>query len=407
MKLPDKPGNGWMTLFTACAVLVLARGAELRGHSAEPPAETKSRPKQFAIVYNHGYAGDHLPTDPAQFEALVKSARSAHFNVILCQYEPWRAEICKKHDMKIFVDLLVPAQHIYKTPEAAKKLCESLKDNDTIYGYHLWSDNITDATAAGRTRDVKNVHEWDPNHPAYIGTAGMTRVTRVEGMDLFGYYDFHWKRGGHWAHLQKAMSVAQGKQIGFLRYDDATSGKIGAGNPNRVGYTYATSVPFGLKGFIYHYTGGITDKKTFALDALGEDLKKVNARFAAVGDELMKIGVPTAVYSTPITKSEKNDVVPAAVPGGLSAIPKDNWFQITAGEVLVGTFTDAEKRDVLVLACHNPYASQEVKLAIGAKTMGAEYFDRAVKKWTPLRADAQTVTFKVEDHGVELVRVTR
>ena len=374
-------------------------------HAAEP--ESKRQPKQFAIVYNHGYAGDNLPTDKEQFESLVKSAKSAHFNVILCQYEPWRAEICKKHGMLIFVDLLVPAHHVYKAPDVAKKLCESLKDNDTVYGYHLWSDNITDATVAGRTRDVKNVHEWDPNHLAYIGTTYMNRVNRVEGMDVFGYYDFHWKRGGHWGHLDKAMATAQAKKIGFLRYDDATSGIVGKGNPNRVGYTYATSVPFGLKGYIYHYAGGITDKKTFALDPLGEDLKKVNERFAAVGDELMKIGVPSAVYSTTITKTAKNDAVPAAVPGGLKEVPKENWFQITAGEVLVGAFADDLKRDVLVFACHNPYETQEVKLVIDAKVKSVEFFDRSAKKWVALKPDAKTVTFKVEDHGVELVRVTR
>ncbi len=370
--------------------------------------DTKRQPKPFAIIYNHGYAGDNLPTDKDEFEALVKSAKSAHFNVILCQYEPWRAEICKKHGMLIFVDLLTPKHHVYKAPDDAKELCESLKDNDVVYGYHLWSDNITDATLAGRTRDVKNVHEWDPNHTAYIGTTNMNRINRVEGMDIFGYYDFHWKRGGHWNHLSKAMATAQAKKIGFLRYDDATSGVVGKGNVNRVGYTFATSVPFGLKGIFYHYAGGVTDKKTFALDALGEDLKKVNTRFAAVGGELMKIGVPSAVFSTPITKNEKNDpVTPAAVPAGLNAIPKDHWFQITSGEVLVGTFADEKKRDVLVFACHNPYESQDVKLFIDAGVKDVEFFDRTAKKWVTLKLGNKTTAFKVEDHGVELVRVTR
>ncbi len=374
--------------------------------AAEPDA--KRQPKVFAIVYNHGYAGDNLPTDKDQFESLVKSTKAAHFNVILCQYEPWRAEVCKKHGMLIFVDLLVGPHHVYKNAEAAKKLCESLKDNDTIYGYHLWSDNITDATVAGRTRDVKNVHEWDPNHMAYVGTTYMNRVSRVEGMDTFGYYDFHWKRGGHWGHLDKAMGTAQAKKIGFLRYDDATSGIVGKGNPNRVGYTYATSVPFGLKGIFYHFAADITDKKTFALTALGEDLKKVNARFAAVGDELMKIGVPSAVYSTAITKSAKNDPVnPAAVPAGLKETPKDHWFQIASGEVLVGQFADADKRDVLVFANHNPYESQDVKLSFGAAPKSVEFFDRAAKKWTAIKLDGKTAALKVEDHGIELVRVTR
>jgi hypothetical protein len=369
--------------------------------------EPKRKPSRFAIVYNQGYGGDHLPTDRDQFEALVKIAKEAHFNVILCQYEPWRAEICKKHGVQIFVDLLAPAHHVYKAPDAAKKLCESLKDSDVVYGYHLWSDNITDATLAGRTRDVKNVHEWDPNHPAYVGTTNMNRVNRVEGMDVFGYYDFHWKRGGHWGHLTKAAATARSKNFPFLRYDDATSGVVGKGNANRVGYTFATSIPFGLKGYVYHYAGGVIDKKTFALDALGEDVKKVNARFASVGDELMKIGAPSAVYSTPITKTAKNDPVPAAVPAGLTPIPGDHWFRLTAGEVLVGQFADAAKRDVLVFACHNPYESQDVKLELPRGAETAEAFDAAARKWVPLKPGAGKYEFKVEDYGVTLVRFAR
>jgi len=376
----------------------LALFALLFGSTPAPGAE----PKTFALIYNHGYSGDNLPTDKDQFEALAKSAKAAHFNVILCQYEPWRAEICKKHGLLIFVDLLVPAHHVYKNPEAAKKLCQSLKGNETVYGYHIWSDNITDATVPGRTRDAKSVHEWDDTHPVYVGTTYMNRVNRVEGYDLFGYYDFHWKRGGHWDHLNKAMATAQAKKLGFLRYDDAVSGLVGKGNPNRVGYTFATSVPFGLKGIFYHFSADIVDKKTFALTTLGEDLKKVNARFAAVGDELMKIGAPTAVYSTALTRTAKNDPVPAAVPAGLKEVPKEHWFRVARGEVLVGQFADADKRDVLVFANHNPYESQQVELKFAAEPKAIEFFDRAARKWAPLKG-----ALSVEDHGVELVRVTR
>lgn len=371
--------------------------------AADP--EPNRQPARFAVVYNQGYAGDNLPADKDEFEKLVTVAKEANFNVILGQYSVDRAAVCKKHGVQLFVDLLVPDHHVYKAPDAAKKLCESLKGDATVYGYHLWSDNITDATVAGRTRDVTSAHEWDDTHPAYVGTTNMNRVNRVEGYDLFGYYDFHWKRGGHWDHLTKAMATAQGRKVGFLRYDDPAPGVVGKGNPNRVGYTFATSVPFGLKGYIYHFAGDVIDKKTHKLTALGEDLKKVNTRIAAVGDEVMKLGVPTAVYSTSITKTEKNEATKAMVPGGLKEVPKEHWFQIAAGEVLVGQFADDMKRDVLVFACHNPYESQIVKLTADAK--GVELFDRAAGKWVALKPDGKAVTFKVEDYGVELVRVTR
>lgn len=365
----------------------------------------KRQPRRFAIIFNKGYAGDHLPKDLGAFEMVVKTVKDANFNVILCAYDERRAAICKKHDMQIFVDLLVGEHHVYKNTDACKKLCESLRNDPTIYGYHLWSDNIA-GTAAGRTRDVKNVQEWDGTHPAYIGSYRMSKVSSVQGMDLFGYYDFHWTRGGHWGHLNNAFNITKARQVGFLRYDDAKPGVVGKGNPNRAGYTIATSIPFGLKGYMYHYAGGIVDANQ-ELDALGKDVKKVNAKFASVGGELMKLGHPTAVYSTPITIDAKNHkLAAAAIPGGLTPIPKDSWFEVKSGEVLIGVCKNAAKHDVLILACHNPYQSQEVTLQLKSAKK-AEFYDRAKGVWKALAIAEGQTRVTVEDYAVELVRIER
>jgi len=251
-------------------------------------------PSRFAIIFSMGYVKDALPRDATGFERVVKAVKDAHFNVILCSHTAERAAICKKHGMLMFVDLLAKEHHVYMNPDGCRKLCASLRDNPGIYGYHLWSDNIA-GTAPGRSRDVKNVQEWDGTHPAYVGCYKMSKMSAVQGMDLFGYYDFHWKRGGHWANLTRASHLARERKVPFLRYDDARAGIVGKGNPNRVGYTIATSIPFGLRGYMFHYAGGVVDSRTGQLDALGEDLKKVNARFASIGAELMKLDVPSAV----------------------------------------------------------------------------------------------------------------
>ncbi len=393
------------TLIVICAALGLGVGLTPLGETAIAQEKESRQPKRFAIIFNKGYAGDHLPKDLGEFEKLVKTVKAAHFNVILCAYDEQRAAICKKHDMQIFVDLLVGDHHVYKNPDACKKLCEKLKNEPTVYGYHLWSDNIA-GTAAGRSRDVKNVQEWDGTHPAYIGSYRMSKVSGVVGMDLFGYYDFHWTRGGHWQYLNSAFNVTKARQVGFLRYDAANPGLVGKGNPNRAGYTVATSIPFGLRGYMYHYAGGIVDAN-LQLDALGKDVQKVNAKFASVGAELMKLGHPTAVYSTPITIDAKNQKLDAAtIPGGLPALPKDSWFEVKAGEVLIGLCRDNANRDVLILACHNPYQAQAVTLQLKTAKK-AEVFDRAQGVWKSLPiADRQT-RVTVEDYAVELVRIER
>ena len=78
-----------------------------------------------------------------------------------------------------------------------------------------------------------------------------------------------------------------------------------------------------------------------------------------------------------------------------------------AGEVLIGTCKDGGKRDVLILACHNPYQSQNVTLEFKAGAKKAEWYDRKKGAWQALPiADGQT-RVTVEDYAVELVRVER
>lgn len=230
-----------MLAIAMTAMFVAAPSARAQDDKGKRP------PGRFAIIFNMGYAGDPLPKEPEEFEKLVKAVKEANFNVILCGYDAKRAAICKKHDVQIFVDLLGEKHHVYKNVEECKKLCESLRKDPTIYGYHLWSDNIA-GTGPGRSRDVKNVQEWDGTHPAYIGSYRLSKMSTVQGMDLFGYYDFHWKRGGHWGHLSQALNLTKARHVPFLRYDDASPGVVGKGNPNRAGYSIATSIPFGLKG---------------------------------------------------------------------------------------------------------------------------------------------------------------
>lgn len=392
----------WMKA-VACSLLLASASSALRGGEGDGPR----RPERFAIIFNRGYAGDHLPAEPAAFERLIRGIREAHFNTVLCKYEDWRARICKEHGVRIFVDLLAPGHHVYKEVDGARKLCESLRGDDVVYAYHIWSDNIGE-TYPGRSRDAKNVREWDPTHPVYVGTYRMSRVERVEGLDLLGYYDFHWSRGGHWGNLSKAWGVAKAKDALFLRYCDAAPGRVGVGNSDRVGYTIATSIPFGLKGYLFHYAGGVVDDATGALDALGRDLQAVNARFAAIGEEILALGNPTAVYSTPVTRTEKDRPVDGdpVVPGGLAPLPADHWFRVAGGEVVLGLFEGPEGSHVLAVASQDAHAPQTVALEF-ASPVRIRLFDRARKRWSPSGSAREEVSFRVEEGATELVRIER
>jgi hypothetical protein len=393
----------------ACALLVAA-SLVVSLHAQEPADKpAPRRPDQFAIIFIMGYAGDAFPQDKAQFETLIESVKAAGYNTVLCKYEDWRAEICRKHGIKIMVDLLVPEHHVYKNVEAAKTLCEQLKDSDVIYGYHLWSDEIG-GIAPGRVRDAANVRQWDPKHPTYVGSRNARGLESVTDADLIGYYDFHWRRGGHFRHLSRASAAAKQHDSRLLEYCQGDPGLVGKGNYNRVLYTISTSIAFGLKGYMFHYTGAELDTKTWKWQPLGDDLARVNAEVAPLGPELMKLGNPSAVYSTPITRTEKNDPVEGDKPiphPEIAAVPADFFLQVAGGEAILGVFQDDAKRDAIVFANNNAYEPQAMKLQFASPPKKVELFDRKAAKWSEVPLKDNVAEFALPPAAAELVRVER
>ena len=87
----------------------------------------------------------------------------------------------------------------------------------------------------------------------------------------------------------------------------------------------------------------------------------IGACATPLGPEMMKLGRPTAVYSTTITKSNENKPLPKAVmPRGLEkrAFPKDFWIHPASGEFLMGVFKDDQGRDAVFIANQNSQAPQ-------------------------------------------------
>ncbi|MCH7726073.1 MAG: hypothetical protein IH991_06275 [Planctomycetes bacterium] len=372
------------------------------------PEEKKQRSlKQFSMIFNYGYAGDNFPQDADQFEKVVVGVKKANYNAILCRYEDWRAEICKKYGIKILADLLVGDHHVYKSLEGCKTLCEKLRGKDVVLGYHLWSDRVG-SRVAGRVRDSNNVHGWDPTHLTYVGTYRVGGNSGLTGVDVHGYYDKHVERGGHFPHLTRAWAASQKIGSPFFRYI-FYGGQYGR-RPNRTSYTVATSIAFGLKGYLPHYIGGTINKATGELDVYGKMFKVINGAYTKVGPELIRIGIPKVVYSTQITMSwRKHDAAngnpdPAAV--GLKAVPADYWVQVEQGDSVFGVFDYDKDSQAIWFANHNAYNSQEMNVAfVGAKKVSL--FDRATGEWKDLAMKNGTVSFTIPGSLGELVRVAR
>jgi len=368
------------------------------------------RPAEFFSIFNFGYGGDDFPEDPALFEMIVAKVRGeGGFNAVLCGWRDEREAICRRHGLKIMVDLLAAKHHVYKAPAEAEALLRKLRGNDVVMGYHLWSDRIGD-TGAGRIRDIRNCNAWDPTHPAYAATYKTGEMAAVAQADIFGWYDFHWKRSGwnrHFNALQTALPLALENDSVFYSLLSTDSGQPGKGNYNRSLWSANQGIAFGMKGVLWFIGMRQMDKATGEWTEIGRDINKVNARIMPLAEELPKLGLPTAVYATPLTRNANNEDI-AGGPRMLgelagNAFPADFWIQPAAGEFTLGLFRDAAGRDAVYVASMNAYAEQQVALRL-AKPLKTSIFDRAAKAWVPLPVTAGQVRMRLGPGEGELVR---
>jgi hypothetical protein len=377
---------------------------------AEAKAKTQRRPAEFFSIFQFGYGGDDFPADAALFEQIVqKVAEEGQFNAILCAYSDDRAEICRKHGLKMMVDLLSSEYHVYKSPEKTEALLQKLRGQEVILGYHLWSDRFG-ASGEGRVRDIRRANQWDPTHPAYSATYRTEGLRYVAQADIFGWYDFHWKRAGwsqHFHSLQTALPLAQQHNALFYNLLSTDSGRPGAGNYHRSLWSVNQGIAFGMKGCLWFVGMRQMHKNTGEWTELGRDINQVNAQIMPLKREIMKIGLPAAVYATPITKDPNNRDVengPAMIEALRGhAFPADFWIQPAAGEFTMGVFRDDQGRELVYVANLNAYAGQTITLKL-ARPVKVGMFDRARGEWSELAVTDGRVSFATGPGEGELIR---
>jgi len=405
----------------AVAVAMLTAGMTLVSVSAQETNSTaesdkgqqaRRRPQMYLTVFNNGYGGDALPADPAQFEKLIKTVSGeGSFNAVMCTYSAVRLEVCRKYGIKMVVDLLDAAVHVSKNMKACEDLCVSLRNDPAVVAYHLWSDKFG-KMGAGRERDINNVHKWDPTHATYSGTYQSGGLSYLAGSDFISYYDFAWKRGiqKNFPNLLAAWNTAKIHDNRLGRYVECDAGQAGKGNYNRSLFTQNTSIACGLRAVLWFIGSGQMDMKSLQFKETGLDAAKVNAWLKPMWFEIPKLGLPAAIYATPVTKDFNNRPVgtnglPATAPGLESCVfPKDFWIQPVSGEFVMGVSKfDGTTADAIYVANLNAYAGQDVKLKL-AKSVKALIFNREKGKYEELIQADGVIGFKLEPAGAVLLR---
>ena len=368
----------------------------------------KRLPKTYLAIFMNGYGSDTMPRDDAQFEKLLLAiTKEGRFNAILCQYSLARERLCRKHSVLMVVDLLA-SPHVYKEPGACEELLRKLQSSPTVAAYHLWSDRFG-KQGEGRARDIDNVHKWDPNHATFSGTYDGAGVRYLGKSDFVSNYDFSWERGPHknFRNLLAQWNAAKPNDTRLGRYCEIAPGLPGKGNTNRLLYIQATSIACGLRAACWHIGSRMLDMGgSLALNQVGKDLAAVNAWIEPMREEIAKIGLPEAIYSTPWTKDqndrpvEQKDGKPAMPPAlENNAFPAGFWLQPVSGEFVIGVSKyNYTGRDVAFIANHNAYAAQDVKIRL-ARPVKPMIFNRAAAKYERLPVTDGSFRFKLEPAG--------
>jgi hypothetical protein len=391
-------------------VAILVVSAEAKTNKAPSP------PKEFAVVLSPGYGTiDHFSSDPKVFENLLINMKKSGFNTIHCVYRDWRIKLCAKHGVKMMVDILAWKDDVKMDIRRPKQrpdveaICRKLRGNDAVWGYNLWNEKLSFFGYP----DKKNIEQyiamlktWDPTHPVWVGTYRVSYANAFkEKPGIHAYYDYHWQRGfmWHFADLQWFM--------GHVKTMDGHIGRwILGSNYNWNSYTLNTSIPFGLKVCIW-FIGGPFDKDG-NIDPKHRfyHLVKICQERKALYTDLMKIGRPLAVYSTPTTKTESNKDKKTDVPWRLTPFPENHWLRVKQGQALLGFFKYPNGDDAVYIANHNAFAPQNMTLTLDPKTCtkaAVELLDRKTGKWRRLETKQGSISLELTPAGGELLRVTK
>jgi|GEM_PF-1381228 len=280
-----------------------------------------------------------------------------------------------------------------------RAICEQTRGSKGVWGYGLWYDNGTSGSILNHA--VEKLRLWDPTHVTFVGSyrhRGLESVNINPG--CYGWYDFHWTRGVLWHYLD--MHVLHD----ICTRRNAIPGRYAAYSGLKQDFlTVNQSIAAGSKMILW-FIGGPYSRDTYEWND-DQDLVRIAAEVRQMYKELMLIGLPTHIFSTPTTKTHDNKPLPnPAIPRWFKPIPQDFWTQVTGGEAMLGFFDYKDGKKAIYVANHNAFAPQEMTLKFNLDDQPTvKIFDRKHGGWLPLPSKDNSVSFTLSEGGGELLRI--
>lgn len=307
---------------------------------------------------------------------LARAVADAGFNTVMCPAE--QLDLCAEHGLQSIVR--------DATPEDARRL----REHPAVWGWFVQDEpkeppSVADAVTA--------FHEADPDRPAYVNLMAWQDldeyIDAVKPRVLsYDYYQWWWNSKHHFWRLEVHRRAAREAGIPLICWVEANAdprwewGEKGQTrlwhNPDRLRHSVYTALACGVKG-IQWFNGYVVFKAAKGrvmlpeLRESGRDVAAINHEVAALGSQLLPL-TSTAVYHA------------APLPRGTQAPPEDHWLRPTAGDWLVGHFTDPSGRDLAMVVNRSHERDRTMTVRVDPNRLPAERFDVASARWQPMDA---------------------
>jgi len=271
---------------------------------------------------------------------------------------------------------------------------------------------------------VREYHRADPNHPAWVNSAGgigefldsFLETFQPRVLSFTGGYQWWWPwaRPVYFAKLEAHRNAALAAGIPLIRWVEVNANpeveslaSAGEGhwsctappppdNAEKLRQSVYTNLCYGVKG-IEWFTGGILfEWGTSRLRACGLDVAAINAELKRLGPIL--IGLESVdVFHTP------------PLPDATRPLPEDYWVQTATPDLVVGIFKDKQDNDYIMVANREIDSIRQTVLSLPPAVTEVAKFDKNEGKWMTLplsrRGEDLAVELDIAPGDGELLRV--
>ncbi len=324
---------------------------------------------------------------PGNAELARCLAEDARFNTVMAGVAftpaggPELLDLAHEHGMRVLMKV---------DPETVS---DETISHPALWGYYVFDEPVQQKVTYADILPAATAHRAvDRSHPVYINLNNADDpVAFIETIqpDLpsIDRYQWWYGREDYFPLLQRYRELSLEHDIPLVWWVEANADENRSnypeGNQQMLRQSVYTALAYGVKGIQWFGWGEACSwepkgEGRWGLKPAGEDVAAINAELQVLGPTLMGLESVDVFHTPPL-------------PTDALLVPDDHWVQATGGELVLGLFKDAKRRDHILVANRDHESAREAILALKRGGKRVRRLDRHTGDWvrvedtTPLR----------------------